>query len=103
VKIGPVLFDRLIASTGFVGTAVFAIYLADTLGYSGSIIVQVIKDLAVSDTSRLEYLREMCYFMSVFGAIAFAGSCFYFVRRDATQTAAPIPLILPPEFAADTT
>ena len=33
VPYGSVLFDRLIASTGVVSTAVFAIYVADFIGY----------------------------------------------------------------------
>ena len=37
VPYGSVLFDRLIASTRTVGTAVFAINVADSIGYAGSI------------------------------------------------------------------
>ncbi|UCE63711.1 MAG: hypothetical protein JSU59_00695, partial [Nitrospirota bacterium] len=35
VPFGSVLFDRLIAHTSVIGTAVFAIYLADAIGYTG--------------------------------------------------------------------
>jgi hypothetical protein len=101
VPYNSVLFDRLIASTGFVGTAVFAIYLADTLGYSGSVIVQLVKDLASSETSRLDFMRDMCYFTSLFGAVAFVASCFYFVRRDVAHSANQVPLVVPKEFAAE--
>ena len=37
VPYGCVLFDRLIAATGVVGTAVFMIYVTDAFGYVGSI------------------------------------------------------------------
>jgi hypothetical protein len=37
VPFGCVLFDRLLAYTRFAGTAVFAIYLTDAIGYTGSV------------------------------------------------------------------
>jgi hypothetical protein len=40
VPFGAVLFDRLIASTRVVGTAVFGLYLADSVGYTGSVGIQ---------------------------------------------------------------
>src|SRR5205823_5106494 len=49
VPFGSVLFDRLIASTRVAGTAVFAIYVADAIGYTGSAGVQLFKDLVQSD------------------------------------------------------
>lgn len=103
VPYNSVLFDRLIASTGFVGTAVFAIYLADTLGYSGSILVQLAKDLASSETSRLDFMRDMCYFTSLFGAVTLTAGCVYFVRRHTTTSGSPIPLVLTSEYAVEIT
>ena len=46
VPFGSVLFDRLIATTGVAATAVFTIYVADALGYTGSVGVQLYRDLA---------------------------------------------------------
>ena len=43
------IFDRLIAHTKYVGTAVFVIYVADVIGYTGSISVQIYEDLFVGD------------------------------------------------------
>ena len=37
VPFGTALFERLLASTHFRGNAVFAIYIADSVGYTGSI------------------------------------------------------------------
>jgi len=39
VPYGSVLFERLIASTRAMGTAVFVIYVADSIGYIGAIVV----------------------------------------------------------------
>ena len=77
------LFDRLIASTGFVGTAVFAIYVADAIGYTGSIGVQLYKDLGQGDVSRFGFFRGYTYFMSVLGTVLLVASCAYFLAKDA--------------------
>ncbi|PYJ97614.1 MAG: hypothetical protein DME23_14605, partial [Verrucomicrobia bacterium] len=82
VPFGSVLFDRLIASTRVAGTAVFAIYLADAIGYTGSVGVQLFKDLAQSNISRLGFFKGYTYFMSVLGATCLLASCAYFLRRN---------------------
>lgn len=89
VPYGSVLFDRLIASTRVVGTAVFAIYLADAIGYTGSVGVQLYKDLAQSDLSRLGFFKGFTYFMSVLGLFCMATSCLYFLRRSRVPAAKP--------------
>jgi len=88
VPYGSVLFERLLASTRFVGTAVFAIYLADAIGYTGSVGVQLYRDLAHSEMSRLSFFRGFTYFMSVLGLICLVSSCLYFVRRHRREDAA---------------
>ena len=65
VPFGSVLFDRLIASTRAVGTAVFAVYVADAVGYSGAISVLLGKDLLAGDTARIDFFRSLTYVMSV--------------------------------------
>jgi hypothetical protein len=83
VPYGSVLFDRMIASTRIAGTAVFAIYVADALGYTGSVGVQVYKDLAQGDMSRFEFLKNFTYALSLLGALLLIGSCLYFARLTA--------------------
>jgi hypothetical protein len=75
-----VLFDRLMASTHFVGTAVFAMNLADSIGYTGSVAVQLGKDLLVGDSSRLEFLRQFSLFASLFGTISLISAWIYLSR-----------------------
>lgn len=45
VPFGSVIFDRVIARTRYVGTAVFAIYLADATGYLGAVLIKLYADL----------------------------------------------------------
>lgn len=86
VPVGSVLFERILASTRFSGTAVFAIYVADAIGYTGSMGVQLYRDLAQSNVSRLGFFQSFTYFMSVLGAVCLAGSCIYFLRRKTPVT-----------------
>jgi hypothetical protein len=79
VPYGSVLFDRLIASTRAVGTAVFAIYVADSIGYTGAISVMLSKDWLFRDVSRLDFFRYLTYFMSLLGTVLLTASCCYFM------------------------
>jgi MFS family permease len=81
VPFGSVLFDRLLAYTRFAGTAVFAIYLTDAVGYTGSVGLQVYKDFFQASTTRLEFFGALSYFMSACGALALVVSLVYFLRR----------------------
>ncbi len=81
VPYGSVLFDRLIASTGAIGTAVFAIYLADAIGYTGSVGMMLFKDLVVGDVSRLDFFKAFTWLMAIVGTLCLVSSGFYFLRR----------------------
>lgn len=90
VPYGSLLFDRLLASTKVVGTAVFAIYLADAVGYTGSVGVQLFKDMVQSDMSRLSFFKGFTYFMSILGTVCLIWSCAYFVRKQKQAETAEI-------------
>jgi hypothetical protein len=81
VPYGSVLFDRLIASSGVVGTAVFGIYVADAIGYTGSAGVQIYKDLAQTEMSRFGFLRLFSYVLAGFGSLLLVGSCVSLLRQ----------------------
>lgn len=83
VPFGSVLFDRLIAATGVAATAVFTIYVADALGYTGSVGVQLYRDLAQSETTRLAFFHSFTYAMSAGAVVLLAASLLYFVRKTA--------------------
>ncbi len=89
VPFGTVLFDRLIALTRTAGTAVFAIYVADAIGYTGSVGVQLFKDLAQSNLSRLGFFKGFTYFMSVLGVVCLVSSCLYFLRQERRDSVKP--------------
>jgi hypothetical protein len=80
VPYGSVLFERLIASTRAMGTAVFVIYVADSIGYVGAIMVMGVKDQFAADVSRLEFFRYLTYGMSVLGVVMLVSSLIYFYQ-----------------------
>lgn len=96
VPFGSVLFDRLIASTRVTGTAVFAIYVADAIGYTGSVAVQLYKDLGAQDTSRFTFFRWFTYAMSLGGFAMLTAAAVYFTsRRQAKDAQLPKPISVP--------
>jgi hypothetical protein len=88
VPYGSVLFDRLMASTRTAGTAVFAIYVADSLGYVGSITALLTKDRWAPDWKRFEFLQAFAYALCAFGAVCLIASAEYFRRATRSRPAA---------------
>ena len=76
-----VIFDRIIASTRLPGTAVFAIYLADAVGYTGSMGLPLVKDWFFPEVSRLAFFRVFAYIVSLGGLGILAASCIYFYGK----------------------
>jgi hypothetical protein len=80
VPYGSLLFERLMANTAIVGTAVFAIYLADAVGYTGSVVMLLYKDLAAAEMSRLAFFQQATWAMAGVGTLLLLASCGYFLR-----------------------
>jgi len=80
VPYGCVLFDRLIAATGTVGTAVFMIYVTDALGYTGSISMLLFRTFGDTERSWLEFFLRFSYLTSAVCCASFFASAFYFRR-----------------------
>jgi hypothetical protein len=78
---GSVLFDRMVAATRVPATAVFTIYVADAIGYTGSVFVQLYKDLGLGTTARLDFFRFFSYAMSLGGVTLLIVSARFFARR----------------------
>ncbi len=83
VPYGCVLFDRLIAATGFVGTAGFLIYVTDAFGYAGSVALVLYKNFGQATLSWLDFFVGFSY--ATFGvcSVAFVVSLAYFARKTA--------------------
>jgi phosphonate degradation associated HDIG domain protein len=100
VPLDSVVFDRIIASTRVAGTAVFAIYLADAIGYTGSIGLPLVKDLLLPRIDHLAFIRAFTYLVSLGGTVLLVASAVYFHRKhreppgDATAGEDPVEFVL---------
>jgi hypothetical protein len=75
------LFDRMIAFSGQVGTAGFLIYVADASGYLGSVALLVWRNFAMVDLDWLSFFVNSAYATSAVGAVCTILAGLYFLRR----------------------
>jgi len=83
IQFNSIFFDRLIAAFRYVSTVGFLIYLADSFGYVGSVMVMLYKELGQKDVSWLRFFLDGGYIMSVSGSVLILISLVYFVRKHA--------------------
>jgi len=60
-----VIFDRLLAAFREKGNAGFLIYLADTIGYLGSVLVLLWRNFGQSDLNWVHFFGDLCLFGSL--------------------------------------
>lgn len=78
-------FDRLLATFRIAGTVGFVMYLADSIGYLGSVGVLLYKTFGHRNLSWLEFFTGGAYFLSVFGSLLVLGSMWYFQKKHREQ------------------
>ena len=99
VPYGCMLFDRMIATLGVIGTAGFMIYATDAFGYLGTVGLLIYKNFGNPDLSWLDFFARISYATSVLCTVCFALSGLYFAWKsrqmpDQTATArAPCALV----------
>jgi len=81
VPFGAVLFERMMAASRFTGTAVFAIMLADGIGYTGSVLFQLFRDLMFGGLNRLDFFVPYATGVSISGVLLMTASAILVMRR----------------------
>lgn len=81
VPYGCILFERLVAATGFVGTAGFMIYLADAFGYLGSTLLLLYKNFGTPNLAWLDFFIGLSYAVAGVSMVCFALALSYFSAR----------------------
>lgn len=81
VPYGCVLFDRLIAAVGAVGTAGFLIYVTDSAGYFGAVALMLYRDLGAPELSWLEFFTTISYATSFVCTTLYLVSMVYFAHN----------------------
>lgn len=80
VPYGCVLFDRMLAALGSVGTAGFLIYVTDAFGYLGSVGLLLFKTFGTPELSWLDFFVGFSYATALVCTALFAVSLLWFVR-----------------------
>ncbi len=75
------LFDRMIAVSGRIGTAGFLIYVADASGYLGSCALLIWRNFGLVQLNWLQVFTASAYGTSILGAALVALSAAYFMRK----------------------
>ena len=75
------LFDRMIAFSGRIGTAGFLIYVADASGYLGSVALLLWRNFAMVRLDWLGFFIASAYATSVIGVVCTILAGLYFLRR----------------------
>lgn len=101
IPYGSLLFDRIMAATRATGTAVFAIYIADAIGYTGSVGVQVYRDVFSGETPRFEFFLGFSYVMAILGAGCLMSAAAYFALLRPTTDSADSSLDVSPSAAIE--
>lgn len=81
IQFNSIFFDRLIATFRYVSTVGFLIYLADSVGYLGSVSVLLYKEFGQKDVSWLSFFISGGYIMSVIGSVLILLSLVYFTGK----------------------
>lgn len=85
VPYNAVFFERLLASFHYKGNVGFLIYVADSMGYLGSISVLLVKELGHPGVSWGEFFRDSVLAVAVIGGICATLSLMYFLRTARRQ------------------
>jgi len=75
------LFDRMIATFGSAANAGFFIYVADSLGYMGSVGTLLFKNFSNEKISWLDFLTSTSYGLALAGCILIILSIIYFTSK----------------------
>jgi hypothetical protein len=78
VPFNAMLFDRLIAVSGTVGTAGFLIYIADASGYMGSCALLIWRNVGLMELNWLQVFTASAYGTCILGMLLVASSALFF-------------------------
>ena len=80
VPYNAVFFERLLASFHYKGNVGFLIYVADSMGYLGSVSVLLVKELGQPSVSWGTFFKDSVMSVAVIGGICATLSLLYFLR-----------------------
>lgn len=88
VPFGCIFFDRMVAVFKIKGNSGFLIYIADSFGYLGSMLVLLYKNFGQPSLSWLDFFKNGTYFISILGTVITITSLLYFIKKKKQDTIA---------------
>lgn len=85
IPYNAIFFERMIATFRERGNIGFVMYIADSIGYLGSFIMLLNKELLPSSISWGTYFIQMVLIVSALGAVMTMVSFLYFTHRKKVQ------------------
>jgi hypothetical protein len=80
VPFGCIFFDRMVAVFKIKGNAGFLIYIADSFGYLGSMLILLYKNFGQPSLSWLEFFIDGTYLIAILGIIITIISLLHFLK-----------------------
>lgn len=93
VPFGCIFFDRMVAVFKIKGNAGFLIYIADSFGYLGSLLVLLYKNFGQPSLSWLDFFRNGTYLISILGIMVTITSLLYFIKKKKQKDMAEISIM----------
>ena len=81
IPFNSILFDRMIAAFRHVGTVGFLIYVADAMGYLGSVAILIYKNFGAPSLSWVSFFSSVSYALALIGVVGLIFSVLYFSRK----------------------
>lgn len=82
VPFNSIFFDRLLAAFRYPGTAGFIMYLADSFGYLGSVMVLLYKEFSYTGKNWIDFFIACGYTVSLIsGLLTVASMVYFYVKR----------------------
>ena len=90
------LFERLIAHFRITANAGFFVYLCDSIGYMGSVLLLLYKEFFMEKMSWSLVLMKFTYLQAAISLVLLAGACVFFYRSavQKKKAAAPVQVAL---------
>jgi len=88
--VNAALFDRMVAVSGRSANAGFLIYVADSAGYLGSVVVLLWRNFGQGGMDWLQFFIMGAYVTSIAGTVLTALAAVYFYHRSAQPLASPV-------------
>lgn len=93
VPFGCIFFDRMVAVFKIKGNAGFLIYIADSFGYLGSMLILIYKNFGQPSLSWLEFFIDGTYLVAILGTVITITSLLYFIKKKKEKDMAEITIM----------